>query len=233
MKKVVMGLSGGLDSAALCAYYLDREFEVFPLIFYYGSKHNLMENMAAHQLCKHWGLTREVVDLSFIGNLFRSNLLVGQGEIPEGHYLEENMRQTVVPARNMIFLSILAGYAESLGADRIALGVHAGDHFIYPDCRPEFLTPMGLAIEAATDGKVVLETPFSHIDKTEILRRAVALKVPLEMTRTCYKASTLACGKCGSCNERLEAFQKLGLEDPLEYVREGQDQEERRVPRRS
>lgn len=161
-----------------------------------------------------------MVNLDFIRDLFKSNLLKDQGEIPEGHYNDSNMSLTVVPGRNSIFITIMAGYAESVDADTVALGVHAGDHVVYPDCRPLFISAMNTAIQASTEEKVHIETPFLHLNKTEILKIGYSLPtpVPYEYSRTCYKDQELSCGKCGSCSERLEAFKLIGKVDPIKYA---------------
>lgn len=215
--KVVLGLSGGMDSATLCAFYLDRGIDVYPIQFEYGSKHNRYERQAAEQFAKHYDLSIKEIGLDFIGKLFKSNLLKDNGEIPEGHYNDASMLLTVVPARNIIFASIMAGYAWSIGADIIALGVHAGDHHIYEDCRAGFVAAMNAAIIAGTGDKVRIEAPFQYIDKTSILKIGMGLNVPYAYTRTCYKDQQLSCGRCGSCIERLEAFSNIGLKDPINY----------------
>ena len=149
---------------------------------------------------------------------FKSALLKSDDEpIPEGHYQDDNMSKTVVPARNIIFSSILAGYAWSVEAKEVWIGIHAGDHFIYPDCRPEFYFAMKEAIMRGTNNKVNLIAPFLNKDKAEIVKRGIELKVPFEITRTCYTENELACGKCGSCVERLEAFALNGIADPIKY----------------
>lgn len=216
--KVVLGLSGGMDSATLCAYYLDRGFDVFPIQFEYGSKHNQYEREAARQIAQYYNLAIQEINLDFIGQLFQSNLLKKDGAIPEGHYTDKTMSLTVVPARNIIFASIMAGYAWSIKADIVALGVHAGDHAIYEDCRAGFVAAMNAAIIAGTGDKVRVEAPFQYMDKTEILKLGMLdLLVPYAMTRTCYKEQELSCGRCGSCIERLEAFSNIGLKDPVNY----------------
>ena len=224
--KVIMGLSGGMDSATLLGYYLDKHYEVHCCLFTYGSKHNKYENQAAENIINYYidehgcSIYVHKFDLS---NLFlpgASNLLKSGGEIPEGHYNDETMKLTVVPGRNMIFISIMASLAESLGAKTIALGVHSGDHHIYPDCRPEFIHLANLAVLSSTEGKVMISTPFLNDDKAGILHRGYFdfnYKVPYNLTRTCYKDQSLSCGKCGSCRERLEAFHNLGIDDPIEY----------------
>jgi len=219
-KNVVLALSGGMDSSTLVGYYVNKGYKVFPVIFTYGSKHNKYENECAFKIAEELNcVPPKFVELDFISKLFKSNLLQDGGEIPEGHYEDKSMSKTVVPGRNSIFISILAGYAESIGANTIAVGVHSGDHHIYPDCRADFINAMAKAIELSSEGKVILEAPFLSYYKLDILKIGYSLEtpVPYEFTRTCYKDQVLSCGKCGSCQERLEAFKLLGKEDPIEY----------------
>lgn len=216
-KRIVLSLSGGMDSTALLSHLLSVDMEVVPFSFSYGSKHNAYENVAARAVAKHYGLELREVDLSGVMKGFRSNLLADGGDIPEGHYEAESMKLTVVPCRNLIFLAVLAGHAESLGCQAVALGVHKGDHHIYPDCRPEFMWAAGSAVTRATDDKVILLAPFLNSDKAEICSIGLAHGAPFHLTRTCYKQQEIACGKCGSCQERREAFAKNGAQDPLPY----------------
>ena len=129
------------------------------------------------------------------------------------------MKKTVVPGRNLIFASVMASLAESIEANEIALGVHAGDHHIYPDCRPEFIKTLDSVIYLSTDKKVEVVTPFVGLDKTLILLEGYNQHppVPYGLTRTCYKDQGTACGKCGSCRERLEAFASINKDDPIQY----------------
>lgn len=219
--KVVLGLSGGMDSTTLLAYYLDKGFEVLPISFNYGSKHNQYENKAAVEVAKYYGLDLRYIELDFISSLFRSNLLKSGGDIPEGHYQASNMSQTVVPGRNVIFISIMMGYAWSHDANIVAVGVHAGDHQIYEDCRAGFVAAMNAAVIAGSGDRVRLDAPFQYLDKTGILKVGYGLKkpVPYHLTRTCYKDQELSCGKCGSCQERLESFANNGVIDPIRYKR--------------
>jgi len=225
MQKVVMGLSGGMDSATLLGLLLDQGAEVHCCSFYYGSKHNAYERKAAENIVNHYkkmgfSVFLYPIDLTEAFKNFSSNLLLTGGDIPEGHYNDENMKVTVVPGRNMIFSAIMAGLAESVGATQIALGVHAGDHHIYPDCRAEFIKALDSAIYLSSDRKVSLITPLLAYDKTGILILGYSdfvYQVPYHLTRTCYKDQVLSCGKCGSCRERLEAFAHLMIEDPIPY----------------
>jgi len=221
-KAVVLGLSGGMDSATVLGYYYNLGYNIYPLFFNYGSKHNKYELESAKKLAEYFKTNPlKIVELDFINKLFKSNLLENQGDIPEGHYNDSNMSLTVVPGRNSIFITIMAGYAESVGADTVAVGTHMGDHFIYLDCRPIFISAMNTAIQASTGEKVHIETPIQKLDKTGILQMGFKFdkKVPYELTRTCYKDQPLSCGKCGSCSERLEAFENIGRKDMILYER--------------
>lgn len=224
MQKVVIGLSGGMDSATLLGYYLTQGAEVHCCSFYYGSKHGMWERDAVMKIIRYYQehykpVYLHCIDLEEAFKHFSSNLLLSGGEIPEGHYENENMKLTVVPGRNMIFASIMAGLAESVKANIVALGVHAGDHAIYPDCRNEFIKALDVAIYLSSDRKVEIKTPFINDDKAGILIRGFEMYpvVPYALTRTCYKDQELSCGKCGSCNERIEAFYKIGIPDPIRY----------------
>lgn len=226
MKKIVIGLSGGMDSATLLGILLEQGAEVHCCIFYYGSKHGKWESLAASNIIDFYQKNNYPVfvytyDLQniFTKLLPTSSLLNFGGSIPEGNYTDESMKSTVVPGRNMIFASIMASLAESIGAEAIALGVHAGDHHIYPDCRQEFIKALDTTIYLSSDRQVEIITPLIRYNKSMILKRGnnLSVPVPYELTRTCYKDQPLACGKCGSCNERLSAFSKLGIIDPIQY----------------
>jgi 7-cyano-7-deazaguanine synthase len=221
MTKVLVSLSGGMDSAAVLGKTLEHSTpdEVVAVSFLYGSKHNQYEMAAAERVANYYGVKRQVIDTAPTMLGFNSNLLQSGGPIPEGHYTDKSMAATVVPCRNLIFASILAGLAESLGAEFFTLGVHAGDHAIYPDCRPEFVHALRKAVWEATEKKVTVLAPFIDDTKTTIIEKAKWFKtqVPWNLTRTCYKDQQKACGKCGSCVERLEAFAANGMTDPVEY----------------
>jgi len=227
MKKIVLSLSGGMDSTTLLGILLSEEYEVHCCVFNYGSKHNKYENQAAHNVINYYKSKRKNVvlhqfNLTDVFKEFSSNLLLSGGEIPEGDYNDVSMSKTVVPGRNSIFTTIMEGLAESIGASAIALGVHSGDHHIYPDCRKEFIKVMDAAMYLASDRKVEVIAPLINGDKADILSRGLKLDppVPYHLTRTCYKDQPIACGKCGSCRERLEAFKKVGIKDPIPYEKD-------------
>jgi len=217
MKSATIILSGGLDSSTLAYYLKDKGYQLEAVSFNYGQKH-VKELECAAKIASNLGIKHTVIDLSFLGKLLDSALTNTDESVPEGHYEAENMRRTVVPNRNMIMATIAHSVGYSKGIKDLVLGVHAGDHYIYPDCRPEFLQNLALALQASNDDKEIsLVTPFSAIDKTDILRIGLKLDVPYEDTWTCYNGREKACGKCGSCTERLEAFAKCNSTDPLQY----------------
>lgn len=204
--KVVLLFSGGLDSTVLLSLLLAHNVEVHALSFKYGSKHNAREGEAAAQIAQLLGVPRTLIRLPFIGELFHSALLQSGDDIPQGHYTDESMRKTVVPFRNGILLSIATGYAESIEASAVFYGAHAGDHTIYPDCRPTFLAAMQVAALLGTDGKVELQAPFLNDTKRDIALLGRELNAPLSSTWTCYEGRAFHCGKCGACTERREAL---------------------------
>lgn len=215
--KAIVSLSGGMDSATVLAEALDQGREVQAVSFYYGSKHNPFENAQAERIAAHYGVPWRLLDFSTAAQGLKSNLMASGGEIPEGHYEDRSMSLTVVPGRNLIFVSFLTGIAWSEEAEEVWLGIHQGDHAIYPDCRPEFFYAMDQAVREGTGQRVRLVAPFLTGNKTSILKRGLELGVPYRLTRTCYKQQELSCGKCGACRERLEAFAANHTIDPIPY----------------
>lgn len=215
--KVVVLVSGGLDSVT--ALYEARETceVVAGLSFDYQAKHNHRELPCAAWHCNSLGIPHHVVSLDFMAGLFQSALLQGGAEIPEGHYESESMKQTVVPFRNGIMLSIAAGLAESVGAEGVVIAAHSGDHAIYPDCREEFLAPMAEAMCSGTYAEIRLLRPFVSLRKEGIVARGQALGVDFSRTWSCYQGRERHCGRCGTCVERKEAFEKAGVADPTVY----------------
>ncbi len=219
MSKVVVLLSGGLDSSTLLYQKVKQGNDVYPISFNYGQKHR-KELIAARNICESLGeemlLRYKGVDLTSVGKLLPS-ALTGVGEVPNGHYEDESMKATVVPNRNMILLSIAAGYAQGIGAKFVSYAAHSGDHAIYPDCRPEFFNSCGETIDLATGGAVRLEAPFIKMTKADIVRLGTELKVPYFMTWSCYQGGDKHCGLCGTDIERRLAFIEANVKDPTEY----------------
>lgn len=210
--KAVLIYSGGLDSTTLLYEY--KESIALAVSFDYGSKHNEREIACASENCRRLGIEHLVIPLDFMQKYFRSSLLKGGGDIPEGSYDDSNMQSTVVPFRNGIMLAIAAGLAESRGLDAVMMANHGGDHAIYPDCRPEFVDAFGKAVEAGTYNGVKLLSPYCNITKRDIALRGKALGIDYSLTYSCYKGGEKHCGKCGTCTERREALEGF---DPTEY----------------
>lgn len=220
-RSVVVLLSGGMDSVSVFYDSMRTHQVVAAISFDYGSKHNHREIPFAAWHCQKFGIRHEVVRLGFVDALFSSDLLKSGGEIPEGHYEEENMKHTVVPFRNGIMLAVAAGFAESIGAKGIVIATHSGDHAIYPDCREEFMRSMGDAIRLGTYKGIELMRPFIALTKAKIASLGQELGVDFSQTWSCYKGGTIHCGKCGTCVERREAFLLAGLPDPTKYEHAG------------
>ena len=216
--KVVVLCSGGMDSVT-ALYWAAREHEVVAAVsFDYGAKHNHRELPLAAEHATKLGVRHETIAMEFVNRLFASDLLKSGGEIPEGHYEAANMKQTVVPFRNAIMLSIASGFAESVGAGAVVIAAHGGDHAIYPDCREDFMQAMGEAMSLGTYVGVRLVRPFITFTKGQIAAEGARLGVDFARTWSCYKGGAVHCGKCGTCVERREAFAQAGLADPTVYA---------------
>lgn len=219
--KAVLIVSGGMDSATLAYLYARRYDELHLVGFDYGQRH-IKELDSLRAIAKNLNATVSLIDLSHLKNHLRGSSLTSDDiAVPDGHYAEESMRITVVPNRNAIMLSIATGIAVAEGAEVVATGVHGGDHFIYPDCRPPFINSMAQAIKYGTEGHALpnfrLEAPFLHLTKSDIASIGNDLGVPYEQTWSCYKGGEIHCGRCGTCVERAEAFYLAGVSDPTEY----------------
>ncbi len=214
-KDSLIVVSGGMDSITLLYDMKDRI--AMGVSFDYGSNHNAREIPLAEMHCKRLGIKHVTIKLDFMHQYFKSSLLEGADAIPEGNYDDENMKSTVVPFRNGIMLAIATGLAESNGLKNVMLANHAGDHAIYPDCRPEFVRAMNMATEAGTYEGISVLAPYTDITKTDIARRGKALGIDYTETWSCYKGGEKHCGKCGTCTERREALAEAGIEDRTEY----------------
>jgi 7-cyano-7-deazaguanine synthase len=216
--KVCVLLSGGMDSVTAFYTALAEHEVAAALSFDYGAKHNAREIPWAAWHAERAQVPHEVIALDFINRLFQSDLLKSGGEIPDGHYAEASMKQTVVPFRNAILLAIATGYAESIGAQGLVIAAHGGDHAIYPDCREPFMQAMGQAMAEGTYAKIELLRPFIATDKAGIARLGAQLGIDYATTWSCYKGGERHCGTCGTCVERREAFLLAGLADPTDYL---------------
>ncbi|MGF1448981.1 MAG: 7-cyano-7-deazaguanine synthase QueC [Opitutales bacterium] len=228
---VVVVYSGGLDSTVLLAHLIHEGNQVFALTLDYGQRHR-REIEAAKQICAHYRgrgvsdaggrlVEHRIADLSSLQVLLGgSSLTQADVAVPKGHYTEDSMKATVVPNRNMILLSVAAGWAVALKASAVAYAAHGGDHAIYPDCREAFAEAMDTAFGLADWHPLRLARPFVGWTKADIVRRGHALDVPLALTWSCYEGGARHCGACGTCIERREAFHLAGIPDPTEYASE-------------
>ena len=239
MKQAVLSLSGGMDSSTVLLHLLAKGYEVTAVSFNYGQKHNI-ELERAQQLVdylKENGHNVNYQEITLLGlvDLLNSNLVQGGDDVPEGHYEEDNMKDTVVPNRNKMFSSIIQAVALSIANEKncevkIAMGIHAGDHAIYPDCRQEFRDADYKAFKQGNwdADKVTYYTPFLETDKYGILLDGESACKILDLdfdevykkTNTPYKPDSIGRSdyKSASSVERIEAFLKLGRKDPVEYI---------------
>lgn len=222
----VVIFSGGLDSTVL----LSREVStlgfgmsdgaVTALSFNYGQRH-VRELEAAAEVCATLDVHHEVVDLRGVGALLSGSALTDPAvDVPDGHYAEESMRATIVPNRNAMMISVATAYAVAHGHKHVVFGAHAGDHYVYPDCRPEFVQRMNLAMVSANAGvaEVYVVAPFVEMTKTDVVTFGANIGAPMALSWSCYKGGDVHCGTCGTCTERREAFNDAYVDDPTTYA---------------
>lgn len=216
--KVVVIYSGGMDSFTILNKAVKDGHDVLAVSFDYGQRHGKELHYAA-SVCADLQITHNIVDISGMQNLMSNSSLMAASDvdIPEGHYEADNMKSTVVPNRNMILIALAIAYAVNENASQVWYGAHSGDHTIYPDCRPEFVEAMAKASLLANFEPISVVAPYLMQNKIDILRDGLAMNLDYGQTWTCYNGRALACGKCGSCVERLEAFEKNDSVDPLLY----------------
>ncbi|MFD8497766.1 7-cyano-7-deazaguanine synthase QueC [Amycolatopsis sp. NPDC059657] len=221
-RTAIVVASGGLDSTVLAYWLADRGTELMLLSFDYGQRHRV-ELGYATEIARMMGCPHRTVDLTTFGSLVKGSALTdSQIAVPEGHYTDSSMRATIVPNRNAIMLDIAVAVAVARKTDAVAFGAHAGDHTVYPDCRPEFVENFTQSTRTANEGMLVGEfevlAPFMDHSKTEIVRIGTSLGVPFARTWSCYRGETTHCGTCGTCVERREAFSQNGIADPTTYA---------------
>lgn len=208
MKKVLLLLSGGLDSTILLAHLVDAGYEVTTISYDYGQRHAERELAAATAIAGHFGVDNRRVPLA---SVFAGCALLGEGEIPEGHATEPDA--TVVPGRNLVFLAVGVSLAEELGAATVQIGAIQDDAAAYLDCRWEFIDALDYAVGWSTHiPGIRIEAPFIEMSKVEVLQRGVALDAPLSLTWSCYRGQAEPCGQCGACQLLQEAYAALPQE---------------------
>jgi len=216
MTKIIVVYSGGLDSFTLLNEAIRSGKDVFALSFDYGQKHS-KELDCVEKFCAQESIDSKIVDVSSIKELFQGFSLTDEIDIPKGHYEDDSMKSTVVPNRNMILISMALGYAVTKEAEEVWFGAHAGDHAIYPDCRPEFVEKMDAVARIANYSPIAVKAPYIAMSKTEILAIGLNMQLDYGLTWTCYEGKELPCGSCGACHERLESFAANNVIDPIKY----------------
>ena len=218
MKAVVI-LSGGMDSTTAAFIAKEEGYELIALHFNYGQRTQNRELKAFNDICNYLKLdNRYIIDLPFFKQIGANALVDENIEVPtEG--IKPGIPITYVPFRNGIFLSIAAAIAEKESAEAIFIGVVEEDSSGYPDCTEEFIENMQKAINSGTkpETKITIKTPLIHLKKEDIVKKALEVNVPLELTWSCYKEEEVACGVCDSCRLRLKGFKKAGIEDKIPY----------------
>ncbi|MBS4022293.1 MAG: 7-cyano-7-deazaguanine synthase QueC [Dethiobacter sp.] len=216
--KAVVLLSGGLDSTTCLSVAHKEGLEVYTLSFDYGQRHG-RELKCASKIASHYNVaSHRVLRLEHFGGSALTDEHIDVPEYQDG----SDIPVTYVPARNILFLSYALGYAETIGADAVFIGVSAVDYSGYPDCRPEFITAFQKVIDVGTKSgiegnSIRVITPLISLSKAETIKLATANGAPLHLTTSCYNGREKACGRCDSCALRLKGFEQAGLTDPLEY----------------
>lgn len=222
-KKAVIVLSGGLDSTTCMGIAQEEGYQLYPITYSYGQRHD-REVEQAKKIARHYKVKEHrIVDIGFLNQIGGSALTDESIVIPDGMEEADEIPATYVPARNLIFLSLAAAYAEVIGAEAVYTGVSAVDYSGYPDCRPEFISHLEetirLATKAGSEGfSIQLKTPLIHLTKGETIQAGLRLGIPYHLTTSCYRGGELACGTCDSCRLRLKGFAEAKAKDPILYL---------------
>lgn len=218
MKKAVVLLSGGLDSTTCMVIAKNEGYEIYPISFDYGQRHN-RELGCAKNVAKYFNVKEhKIIRMDNVGG---SALTDNNIDVPD-YEGDEKIPVTYVPARNILFLSYALGYAEVIGAEAIIIGVSAVDYSGYPDCRPEFISAFQKVVDEGTaagvKGKSIeILAPLVYLTKGETIKLGIELGAPYELTTSCYRGGEKACGVCDSCVLRLKGFEEAGSSDRIEY----------------
>lgn len=218
MKKAVILLSGGLDSTTCMSVARQEGYELYPISFNYGQRHQRELESAKAVASFYQVKEHRIFKIDYVGG---SALTDPSIEVP-AYQEEEGIPVTYVPARNILFLSYALGYAEVLEAEAIFIGVSSIDYSGYPDCRPEFIEAFQQVVKVGTkagvEGKAItIRTPLIHLSKAATIQLAMTNGAPLHLTTSCYQGGEKACGICDSCTLRLKGFKEAGLVDPISY----------------
>lgn len=222
MTDTVAIISGGMDSTVLAYDLAHQDHRLHLLSFDYGQRHSI-ELEYAQRTAGRLGARWDRIDLTSVTALLTGSALTDRDvDVPEGHYAADTMAATVVPNRNMMMLSVAAAVAVAEGAYQVATAVHAGDHPIYPDCRPEFIAATTRAVRVGNEGHghpdLMVYAPYVEITKADIATIGDLLGVPWDETWSCYQGGDQHCGRCGTCCERIGAFITAGVHDSTAYA---------------
>jgi 7-cyano-7-deazaguanine synthase len=212
--KCVIVLSGGPDSATVAYWAKAQGYELYPITFNYGQI-AVKETEAAQKIAQTLGTIIKIIDLSNLKDIFGDVTALCNSNIP---LTSEFTAPIIVPFRNAIFLSAAVSYAASVCAEKIFYGAQGSDEPFYPDCRKEFYQAFEKAARLGTCQEITIQAPFSDMHKSDVIKKANELRVPLELTWSCYLDGAKHCGKCESCVNRKKAFQLAGVPDPTKYL---------------
>jgi 7-cyano-7-deazaguanine synthase len=212
-QKTVIVLSGGPDSATVAYWAKCEGYDLYPITFKYGQI-AVKETEAAQKIAASLGTKTKIIDLSELKGIFGDVTSLCNTDIP---LTSEFTEPIIVPFRNGIFLSAAVSYAVAICANKIFYGAHGSDEPFYPDCRRVFYEAFEKAAQLGTEREITIKAPFSDLPKSGIIKKALELQVPLELTWSCYLDGARHCGKCESCVNRKKAFKKAGIKDPTEY----------------
>jgi len=217
-------VSGGMDSLICAAIATQARQNVAFLHMNYGQRTGKREAQAFNQIADHYGISQErrkTIDMSFLGQIGGSSLTDQTIAVKKFAGDSDEIPSSYVPFRNSIILSLAVSWAEVLGASKLYIGANFEDSPGYPDCRPSYYEAFNRLIKEGTkDGSIQIETPVIMMKKKDIVRKGAELKVPFELSWSCYERSDVACGVCDSCALRLRGFKEAGIKDPITYDKE-------------
>lgn len=206
-----------MDSATVATLASKKGYECYALSFDYGQRHR-KELKSALEIARRLNIKHKIVTINLEDIAYSA--LTGYGKVDRRdiNNISSGIPNTYVPSRNIVFLSIAASYAESIGAREIFIGANAIDYSGYPDCRPEFYNAFEMALNTGTKaGNFRIRVPLQYLSKSDIVKLATKIGAPLEITTSCYEGDDLACGHCDSCQLRLRGFMEAGIKDPIKY----------------